>query len=414
MLLPSPGRNFFYPDKYFLLFVFLFCNLFNKESNMKKFSYLLSISLIILSFLGTEAAGQVQKIRLKVVTEQANIRLKPDIGSEMLWQVVEGTELEAERKEGEWYLVVVDKPDGSRIRGFVHESLVEVMGSGLKPVPAAPVSRPEARPVKPVEVRPIPDKQPGQDYFVTLAGGGLYLSPVDLNRAAQGVTDYYLADLGTGKKASLNGLHLGWCYGLDFFYRLSRQLFLGLGFEHMQGARESTVSFTLENSDYRLLTRPGLRNLALRISLLYQPADIFYIRAGLETDLARTSYLYRIEQDDLWLEWKGRASGLNVGWMEAAGVQWPVYSWFQVYVEGAYRYASIRNFEGYNDYSDSDGLARTEKGKLYYWLVEAGGQYYPALFIRDRLPTEPGVLDPRPANISLSGFSLRAGLRLIF
>jgi len=91
---------------------------------------------------------------------------------------------------------------------------------------------------------------------------------------------------------------LGWCYGLDFFYPLSRQLFLGLGFEYMQGAKESTVSFTLDSSDYRLLTRPGLRNLSLRVSLLYQPADIFYIRAGLETNLARASYLYRVEQDD--------------------------------------------------------------------------------------------------------------------
>jgi len=63
---------------------------------------------------------------------------------------------------------------------------------------------------------------------------------------------------------------------------------------------------------------------------------------------------------------------------------------------------------------DSDGLVRTEEGKLYYWLVEAEGQYYPALFIRERMPTEPGVLDPRLADVNLSGFSLRAGIRLSF
>ncbi|MCX8159487.1 MAG: SH3 domain-containing protein [Candidatus Saccharicenans sp.] len=381
---------------------------------MKRFSCMLSICLMVLSFLAVTAPGQVQKIRLKVVSEQANIRLKPDIGSEMLWQVAEGTELEAEGKEGDWYLVTVDKPDGSRVRGYVHESLVEVVTSGMKPAAVVPARQPETPLLKVVEVKPKRVRPARPGYLVTLVGGGFYLSPADLNRAAQGVADYYLAELGTGKKADLNGLHLVWCYGLDFFYPLGRQLFLGLGFDYLQGARESAVSFSLDSSQYRLLTRPGLRNVSLRVSLLYQPADIFYIRAGLETNLTRASYLYRVEQDELWLEWKGRASGLNVGWSEAAGVQWPVSSWLQVYLEGAYRYSRIRNFEGHNDYLDSDGLARTEKGKLYYWVVEADGQYYPALFVRERTPTEPGVLDPRPADVNLSGFSLRVGLRLVF
>lgn len=381
---------------------------------MKKFSCILSAGLVMLSLLTVSSAGQVQKIRLRVVSEQANIRLKPDITSEMLWQVAQGTELEAERKDGEWYQVAVKKPDGSWIYGYVHESLVEKMDSGAKPVLVTPVRQPQKPRPQAVEARSSPGKQTRPDYLITLAGGGLYLSPADLNRAAQGVTDYYLADLGTGQKASLSGLHLVWCYGLDFFYPLGQQIFLGLGFECMRGLKESTVSFTLDSSSYRLMTRPGLRNLSCRVSLLYQPADIFYIRAGLETNLAWASYLYQVEQDDLWLQWKGRASGLNVGWMEAAGVQWPVASWLQVYLEGAYRYARIRNFEGRNDYADSDGLVKTEKGKLYYWLVEAGGRYYAALFIRERLPTEPGVLDPRLAEVNLSGFSLRAGLRLIF
>lgn len=381
---------------------------------MKRTVCFFSIALIILSWPGMLTAAQAQKIRLKVVTEQANIRLKPDIGSEMLWQLAEGTELEAEGKEGEWYLVVVDKPDGSRIRGYVHESLVEVVSSGIKPVTVRPAARPEVKPLRAVEVRPAHEKKGTQNYLVTLSGGGQYLSPADLNRAAQGVTDYYLTDLGTGKKASLNGLHLGWCYGLDFFYPLGRQVFLGLGFEYLQGAKESTVSFTLDGSDYRLLTRPGLRNVALRVSLLYQPADIFYLRAGLETNLARLSYLYRIEQDDSWMEWRGQANGLNLGWMEAAGVQLPIASWLQLYVEGAYRYARISNFEGTNYYLDSDGLERTEKGQLYYWTVSSEGKYYPALFVRNRLPADPGVTDPRRADINFSGFSLRAGLRLSF
>lgn len=381
---------------------------------MKKLSCFLFICLMVLSFLMTAAGGQVQKLRLRVVTEQANIRQKPDIGSEMVWQVAEGTELEAEKKEGEWYLVTVVKPDGSSLRGYVHESLVEVISEVRKPRVSAPVRRVETTAPREVKPGPVSKERAGPRFLITLSGGGAYLSPADLNRAAQGVTDYYLTQLGISRQASLSGLHLVWDYGLDFFFRLSRQLYLGPGFEYLQGARESAVGFSLNGSRYSLKTRPGVRDLAWRLSLLYQPADRFYIRTGIELNLARVSYLYRVEQDDSWLEWRGRASGLNVGWLEAAGIQWPLASWLQVYAEGAYRYARVRNFEGRNDYSDSDGLARTEKGKLYYWLVEADSKYYPALFIRDRVPTDPGVLDPRAADVNLSGFSLKAGLRLRF
>ncbi|MDH7493911.1 MAG: hypothetical protein QHH44_08480 [Candidatus Saccharicenans sp.] len=383
---------------------------------MKRAAVFVLVFLALFSNLVFPLPSQVQKIRLKVVSEQANIRLKPDIGSEMVWQVPEGTELEAERKEGEWFEVVVTKADGSRLRGYVHESLVEVLEAGvtIKPPLPAVVTRvetppPAARPSRTARERTAPI------YLkLTAMAGGLYLSPGDLNQAAQGVTRYYLAELNSGRQADLSGLHLVWTYGLDCFYPLRRQIFLGLGFDYLQGSKTSVVSFSLDGLDHKIITRPGVRDLAFRLSVLYYAVDIFYIRAGVEVNLARVSYLYRLEQADRYLEWKGRASGMNIGWQEAAGVQWPVTAWLQVYAEAAYRYARVRNFEGKNFYLDSDGLQRTEEGQLYYWLVERADKYYPALFVRDRLPTDPGVVNPRTADINLSGFSLRAGLRLTF
>ncbi|MGQ9800340.1 MAG: SH3 domain-containing protein [Candidatus Saccharicenans sp.] len=383
---------------------------------MKRVAVFFLAFLVLLTSLLFSLPGQAQKIRIKVVSEQANIRLKPDIGSEMVWQVPEGTELEADGKEGEWFQVVVTKPDGSRLRGYVHESLVEVVEAGtvVRPPVKVPVTRVE---MPPPDTRPAPatpKKTAPIDYMLTVMGGGFYLSPADLNQAAEGVTRYYLAELNSGREAELSGLHLVWTYGLDFFYPLNRQIFLGLGFDYLHGSKGSAVSFSQDGLNYKIITRPGLKDLALRLSVLYYPVDIFYIRAGVEVNLARVSYLYRLEQGDQYLEWKGRASGINVGWQEAAGIQWPVTSWLQVYAEATYRYVRVRNFEGNNFYSDSDGLQRTEEGQLYYWQVEQDDKYYPALFVRDRLPTDPGVVNPRRADINFSGLSLRAGLRLIF
>ncbi|MBC7348708.1 MAG: SH3 domain-containing protein [Candidatus Aminicenantes bacterium] len=383
---------------------------------MKRAVVFFLFSLALVSSLLSSLPGQTQKIRLKVVSEQANIRLKPDIGSEMIWQVPEGTELEAEKKEGEWFQVVVTKPDGSRLLGYVHESLVEVLEAGVKIRPQFPAAVTRVETPRPVTrpAPPGPKKTAPVDFMLTVMVGGLYLSPGDLNQAAEGVTRYYLAELNSGRQADLSGLHLVWTYGLDFFYPLSPQILLGLGFDYLQGSKDSAVSFSQESLNYRIITRPGVKDLAFRLSLLYYPVDIFYLRVGVEANLARVSYLYRLEQGDQYLEWKGRASGINAGWQEAAGVQWPVTTWLQVYAEAAYRYARVRNFEGKNFYSDSDGLQRTEEGQLYYWQVEQANKYYPALFVRNRLPTDPGVVDPRRADINFSGFSLRAGLRLIF
>lgn len=400
-----------------MYFDFLFYTLYKqKEIIVKRATFFLLVSLILFTSLLFSLSDQAQKIRLKVVSEQANIRLKPDIGSEMVWQVPQGSELEAERKEGEWFQVVVTRPDGSRLLGYVHESLVEVVEAGVvSRLPVQPViTRLETPPLAPRAAAPTQKKTAPIDFMLTVMAGGLYLSPGDLNQAAEGVTSYYLAELNSGRQAPPSGLHLVWTYGLDCFFPLSRQIFLGLGFDYLQGSKDSAVSFSQEGFDYRIIARPGIRGLALRLSIVYYPVDIFYIRAGFEANLARVSYLYRLEQAEQYLEWKGRASGINAGWQEAAGIQWPVTSWLQVYAEAAYRYARIRNFEGKNLYSDSDGLYRTVEGKLFYWQVERADKYYPVLFVRDRLPTDPGVVNPRRADIDFSGFSLRTGLRLLF
>lgn len=383
---------------------------------MKRTTFFLLIFPMLLTSFFLPLPGQAQKIRLKVVSEQANIRLKPDIGSEMIWQVPQGSELEADKKEGEWFEVIVTRPNGSRLRGYVHESLVEVVEGGVVPRPPGreAITRVETPSLTARVAAPSRKKAAPIDLMLTVMVGGLYLSPGDLNQAAEGVTSYYLSELNTGRQAALSGLHLVLTYGLDCFYPLSRQIFLGLGFDYLQGSKDSAISLSLEGLDHKVITRPGIRDLALRLSVLYYPVDIFYIRAGFEANLARVSYLYRLEQGDQYLEWKGHASGINAGWQEAAGIQWPVTSWLQVYAEAAYRYARIRNFEGKNLYSDSDGLQRKEEGRLYYWQVEQADKYYPALFVRDRLPTDPGVINPRRADINFSGFSLRAGLRLLF
>ncbi len=392
---------------------------------MKNTSIILFVAILALGWMVLDLEAQEQGFRIRVVTEQANIRVRPDIGSEMIFQVPQGTELEAEKKENEWYLVSFDKADGSKGRGYVHESLVEVLSTveirtekKAAAQQAKPVTK-EAEKKAQVETKVIHPEtikaKTGPNFLVNISAGGIYLSPADLNQAAKGVANYFLYSLRSNEKPTGKSLHLAWGYSLDFFYPLNRDLFIGLGFDYWEGSKETLIRTESSEGAYRIITRPEVKDLPLRISVLFYPVDFLYIRAGLEVHLAKANYLYRLEEDESWMEWQGRTDGVNLGWVEAVGLKWPVFSWCQLFVEGSYRYAKVKNFEGKNIYRDSTGLEQIEKGKLYYWEVEIPmGNSFPALFVRDRKPTEPGVIEPRQANINYSGLSLRAGLRFVF
>ena len=90
--------------------------------------------------------------KILVTAEQANIRDTPDIGSPIVQQLPEGSILEAEKKQGEWYLVRFTRDDGLVARGYIHESLVRE----LEAVPAMPVEEVRREPVKKVEEKPEP------------------------------------------------------------------------------------------------------------------------------------------------------------------------------------------------------------------------------------------------------------------
>ncbi len=94
-----------------------------KKKIAKASTLLLTESLLFISV----AKGEEVLRKLKVVTEQANIRLKPSIGSIIIKQVPEGTILESTAQEGEWYLIQLAPDELEQVTGYVHESMVIII-----------------------------------------------------------------------------------------------------------------------------------------------------------------------------------------------------------------------------------------------------------------------------------------------
>lgn len=94
----------------------------------KKFkNALLLLPLLLASLFLFLADVDATELKLRVIVQRANIRLKPDIGSSVIASLPLGTVLQAEGKEADWYKVNLP-PDqkGFVLSGYIHQSIVEV------------------------------------------------------------------------------------------------------------------------------------------------------------------------------------------------------------------------------------------------------------------------------------------------
>lgn len=383
------------------------------------------IFLGLLVFFGAVSL-QGEAIKLRVTAEQANIRERPDITSAILLQLQEGSLLEADRKEGEWYSVRVEQEGGGFVTGYVHESLVAAVEPPKPEEKAAPVKekpvpeKPEERKVPPVipptPVAPPPQPEPRPEHFsLSLWWGARYAEVGDLNAGASGLASYYAETLGEAANGDVKALHLGYVVGGELQLPLGSGFYFAAAAEYFSSDVSSIVTFGPAEAQKKYLTTPGVQAVPISLSILFYPVRFLNLRAGLEYSLARCTYLYRFENSDFWQKWKGRASSGGLGYHFGIGTDWRIFSHVSLVAEALYRRSRVKGFEGEGVYQESAGPEAGVKGKLYFFqAATSGDQSVPVLFLREKVPTEPGVSDVREAEFNLTGLTLRAGLKIKF
>jgi opacity protein-like surface antigen len=364
-------------------------------------------------------------VKLQVTAEQANIREKPDISSAILLQVPEGTVLDAEQKEGEWYAVRITQEEGQFVNGFVHESLVRVVETQeerpekketvkenppeVKLEEPAPPPPPEKPPQLPPEVPVEPEP-----FVVSLWLGGRYASVGDFNEGTRGLAQLYEDRLGVGGKGEVDSLHLGYLFGLDAQLPLARRFFFTVGAEYYRGERSSSVSYQTE-AGALYTAKPRVSAVPITVGLSFYPLPYGYVKIGVDYTFGRCSYFYRFEEGDFWEEREGHASSGGFGYQVGLGADLRVFRNVFVAAEAIYHHSRLTNLEGENIYRRSDGVSSHEEGRLYYFRVsENGTDLVPLVLVLEGRPADIGGYDERVAELSLSGLSLRAGIRVRF
>lgn len=81
---------------------------------------------------------------LKVKVQTANVRSEPDASASIVARVASGVLLEVDGQAGVWYEVTVNDQSGKEVTGYIHSSVVEVVG-GEEEEPAPRREMPRAR-----------------------------------------------------------------------------------------------------------------------------------------------------------------------------------------------------------------------------------------------------------------------------
>jgi hypothetical protein len=354
--------------------------------------------------------------KVKVVAEQANLREKPDIGSSIVQQIPEGTVLDADKKEGEWYFVRYALEDGGVIGGWIHESLVEVV-SGTAPVPQA-AQPPAAGAPPPAGSGAATAAGSGHGSFpleISFSIGPSSMAPRDLNDGTRGYVDWYGASIGIPAPSGVDILHLAVVGGVELSYSISPRLAVGLAVDGLSGSDADTVAFVDLNTSETLSTHPSVSATPVKATARYYPGAGFYLRAALGVYSVRAGYVFRHEYDNVWEQWKGTAKASALGGEAAFGGEWRIAARTAVFVEAGFRMASFSELTGESVYTNSAGESLTEPGTLYFFHKTAGGSTaYPIIAVRASEPAESGVVDARRAEINISGTALRVGVRYRF
>ncbi|MHB8093459.1 MAG: SH3 domain-containing protein [Candidatus Aminicenantales bacterium] len=413
---------------------------------MTKKPLILLLACLLAAPLLAAPQEKAAAFKIKVTADQANIRDIPDIGSAILQQVPAGTILDAEKKEGEWYMVRFVRDEGTAAVGYIHESLVQRLEAATGPAKEKPktetVKREEpvrlkteekAEPVKiePVKTEPartaettpaqtavpgrIEEPEGVKTFTLSFLAGMNSAAVGDLNTGAQGLADYFGDVLATEATGTMDGLHLTYVLGAELAYSVMPGLDLTFGADYYAGRRTSRMEYSAGGTPDALVIRPKIEAMPFKVGVMYHPLPYLYVKGNLQLIFAKCNYLYRYENGSYWQEWQGDTKSIGLGAGVAAGGEWEFYPGLFLLGEAGFTLARFGGFEGKEIIMNSEGETYTEQGALYYYLSEvSGGGAYPLVFIRGALPSEASASLPREARLNLNGFSLKVGIGVRF
>jgi len=104
-----------------------------------------NIILTLVLFLALAGGLAAKETILKVKVQTANVRSEPDAAAPVVAQLSLGTLLEAIGRDGSWFEIRVNNAAGREVVGYIHNSVVSLVGGSGEDEAAAPALAPPQR-----------------------------------------------------------------------------------------------------------------------------------------------------------------------------------------------------------------------------------------------------------------------------
>ena len=347
-----------------------------------------------------------QKVKVRVILENANIRLKPDISSMIITGVSLGAVFESDGQVEEWYKVNMPPDEkGFVVSGYIHSSEVEVISVSSQPSPQLVYQS---------------SRGFAMSIGIKLSGGINHLFLGDINDYLEGYSDY-LAGLLT-----IDGEFKKIRYGLDFegdvIIYIMPQFGIGIGAGYIYGKKgEDTNKITFPVGDETTVVADEMEVSAVPIRLgiyYFSPLSSkarFFLNAGAGYYFISWSEAWQNVKDGTWNTMNRKVRGQCLGFQGGIGFEFDFAQNIAFVIEGYGRMAKSKNLHGEFERASNTaipgiiGQNPSPEGTLYYYEKN-----YPTLIIRDAEPYGETLRNIRQAGINLSGFTARAGIKIRF
>jgi hypothetical protein len=305
-----------------------------------------------------------EKISVKVISQDAFVRLTGSINSMIISQVPLGTVLEASEKVGEWYKVALPPDEqGFVVQGYIHSTEVEVIAVEEPELPRVSPTVQKIRLQQPaakdVEQMSNPSRKSKIQFGLKFMGGGDYFLIGDLNDYLQGQQDYLSDDTSIMDiQGSYKPLKYGYSGGAEFFIDFTRFIGIGIGAGYFQVNKKNEVNRTHDYSSVddpnplykNEMIFPQIKAIPLTFSLNFglPLGSVVKIKlsGGVGYYLGTIIWDYQMEANFLENKMFWESKSNTLGYHGSLGIEVNLGRRFGFFIEGFGRYAKLKDMSG--------------------------------------------------------------------
>lgn len=230
----------------------------------------------------------------------------------------------------------------------------------------------------------------------------------------------------SSKEGEFEKIPMGIDYEGEFILNLTKNIGIGIGVGYIQRSIASEARLKLGSlfGNYKLEPKGTAISAKLSAYYLYPVGTRIniFVNGGIDYYFERITYYSKVEINSseliFYKKYEGSAKDNGIGYHGGIGFEYNVAKNIGIYIEGAGRYVKLRDWHGDYTLTYSKEIINKTSGTFWYYeeLDESTGEYYSNFTISKEKPTfkskEQNYRNIRKAEITLSGFSIKIGIRI--